>query len=234
MAFRGGIAERSIIAFAVMNVVIETSSSSFAILFAKGHEIIFDSANEPDLKDTKDLASWVEFGLQKIGHEVREIEAIAVNIGPGGLSFVRTGVAFANGLAFSLGIPVCPVSSFELMGVAAAKTFQMPILCTMKASGGNAYAGLYDRGSVIATKFGVMAEVFQAITKDLAEDLTEFAVTGTYRNEVLQLLPQFKIHDSKIQICQAKTFLEIESVFDRRSDPPYSVSPLTEQSAIFQ
>jgi tRNA threonylcarbamoyl adenosine modification protein YeaZ len=193
-------------------------------------EILFDSADEPELKDTKDLASWVELGLWRMKCEAQEIQAIAVNIGPGGLSFVRTGVAFANGLAFSLGIPVCPVSSFELMGFEAAKTFQMPILCTMKASGGNAYAGLYDRGSVIATKFGVMAEVFAAITKDL----TEFAVTGTYRNEVQQLLPQFKIHDSKIQICQAKTFLELESVFDRRSDPPYSVSPLTEQSAVFQ
>ncbi len=215
-----------------MNLVlaIETSSHSFSIVFGSGGKIVFDSANEPDLQQERDLSVWVNCGLQKMDRQVKEIEAISVNIGPGGLSFVRTGVAFANGLAFGLRIPVCPVSSFELMGFEAAKMFQMPILCTMKASGGNAYAGLYDQGSVVMTKFGVMAEVFQSITAGLSE----FAVAGTYRNEVQQLFPQLKVHESKIQICQAKTILELDGVFDRRTNPPYSVSPLTEQSAVFQ
>lgn len=53
-----------------------------------------------------------ECGLQN-----SDLTSIAVDVGPGGFTSVRVGVTFAKVLAWSLGILVRPVSSFDLISV---------------------------------------------------------------------------------------------------------------------
>ncbi|MCL1785885.1 MAG: tRNA (adenosine(37)-N6)-threonylcarbamoyltransferase complex dimerization subunit type 1 TsaB [Alphaproteobacteria bacterium] len=44
----------------------------------------------------------------------RDLSAIGVVIGPGSFTGIRLGIAYAKGLSIALGIPVLPVSAFEI------------------------------------------------------------------------------------------------------------------------
>jgi tRNA threonylcarbamoyladenosine biosynthesis protein TsaB len=59
------------------------------------------------------LASWLEV------HGRDWPEAVAVGVGPGGFTGLRVGVAAATGLAAALGLPVVPLSSYEILAARA-------------------------------------------------------------------------------------------------------------------
>jgi tRNA threonylcarbamoyladenosine biosynthesis protein TsaB len=57
--------------------------------------------------------------LRQAGTQTRDIDALAVGIGPGSFTGVRIGLATARGLAFALGIPVAGVSTLDALEAGA-------------------------------------------------------------------------------------------------------------------
>jgi tRNA threonylcarbamoyladenosine biosynthesis protein TsaB len=52
------------------------------------------------------LLNMIEDILQQAGLEMKDLEEIKVNTGPGSFTGIRVGVSVANALGFGLGIPV--------------------------------------------------------------------------------------------------------------------------------
>ncbi len=52
---------------------------------------------------------------------VREIEAIAIGIGPGSFTGLRVGLSFAKGVALALTVPILPVNSLKIIAANAVK-----------------------------------------------------------------------------------------------------------------
>jgi len=207
---------------------IETSSLRYAVVVGQDGQVLFDSGDEAE--PPSDLAGLVERGLAAVGAERHDIDAIAVDIGPGGLGAVRAGVSFANALAYALARPIYPVTAFELIGFEAWRKVQAPILCLRATSHGNAYAGLYDGVAITLMRYGPLAATVTAI----AGTLPRIGVAGTSRGQVAVMLPDATIIDSGVASARARSLIEIGCAGRVALDPATSrASPLTEQSRIF-
>ena len=211
-------------------LVIDTASSPFSVALGNGTALLFDSAEHAEAGPQKDLSLLVDRGLAAVGRAIDQIGHIAVDIGPGGLSSVRTGVAFANALSFGLGKPLLPYFSFELMGFEAQKIQPLPVLCTANASGDNAYAGLYDRGSLGNLRFGPL----ETLVREAVSGLAAFQVAGYHRTEILEMFGPSGARDSGVRRGRAGTFFEMRGARTEPMAPVFQpLTPINEQSEIF-
>jgi len=72
-------------------------------------------------RHAESLAPMVHDVCRHAGVELSELDAIAVDVGPGLFTGLRVGLAMANALGTSLGIGVLGVGSLELLAEAAAE-----------------------------------------------------------------------------------------------------------------
>lgn len=80
--------------------------------------------------------------LDMVEVQAEELDAVAVSAGPGSFTGLRIGASTAKGLAWTLGIPIVPVSS--LMGLAANVTEPGAVVCPMMDARRNqVYYGIY-------------------------------------------------------------------------------------------
>jgi len=214
----------------MLTVAISTSSGQFALVIGENNRILSDSTEylEQGSQELDDFLSW---GLQNCNRDVKEITHIIVDIGPGGTSRVRTGIAFANGLAYSLGIPVCTVSSMELAGIDAGTKFDgLPVINSIKSIKGNAYIGLYHQ-SLLSIHYGTIHE----IVPQLVMDLERFVVVGFHREAIKQLpaLCDKTIIDSGLSFGNARIMIEKSDLFIRNMHHfPVFAQPITEKTLI--
>lgn len=102
-------------------LAIDTSTSwcSVALSFngqiTQRHELIGSSASQH-------LLPWVSELLKQKGLTYRDLDAIAVGVGPGAFTGVRLSVAVAQGLAVGTNLPVIPVASIDAMAIQVVKS----------------------------------------------------------------------------------------------------------------
>ena len=209
----------------MLTLGISTSSGQFALVLGEGGRMIYNS-NEFEINN--ELDDMLRGALESCGKEVKDITGIIVDIGPGGTSRVRTGVAFANSLSYASEIPVYPVSSMELAGIDAGCKYNLPVIATVKSIKGNAYIGLYNNGQV-TIKYGPIEDI-----PLITEDLDEFAVVGFHRDAILNLpsLKNKSITDTGLLFGDVSFFIEKERLFKNRKGLkfPYFSQPVTEQT----
>lgn len=86
--------------------------------------------------------------LSMAGTEPGELNAVAVSEGPGSFTGLRIGASIAKGLAWTLKIPIIPVSS--LMGLAANVETPGQIVCPiMDARRNQVYTAVYETTEIL-------------------------------------------------------------------------------------
>jgi hypothetical protein len=129
-------------------------------------------------------------------------------------------VAYANGLAFSLGVKVFPISSLELMAIAAQRVPGNPLLCLKRGVGGNTYAGLFINGEVAGLRHGPAS----SIVPEIAAGLEAVRVAGVPADEVAGFLPGVTVTDTGI--ADADVTVLYQAARAAMADEPARLVPL--------
>ncbi len=208
-------------------LAISTSSTQFEVMIGENSQILFSDSYTLSLTDKKDISYLVADCLEKVGISAQSLTGIIVDVGPGGTSLVRTGVAFGNGLAYSLGIPICPVLSVELIGIEAYEKYALPVVITVKSIKDSAYVAVYD-GTLKSLKYGILTTV----VAELTAELSEFVIAGAHREKVIEMFPDKQIHDSGLLNSNPKYLIEKHDLFKNNYVKfPLFAHPITEQTA---
>ncbi|RYG41720.1 MAG: tRNA (adenosine(37)-N6)-threonylcarbamoyltransferase complex dimerization subunit type 1 TsaB [Chitinophagaceae bacterium] len=99
----------------------------------------------------KDQAGWLHGSIRQLIHdsklEMKDLEAIAVTIGPGSYTGLRVGLSAAKGLCFALSIPLITINTLEVMASAVHKTEKDVLICPMiDARRMEVFTAVYDSG----------------------------------------------------------------------------------------
>jgi N6-L-threonylcarbamoyladenine synthase len=91
------------------------------------------------------LTGMIDEVMEEAGLSLSAVERIAVTVGPGSFTGIRTGVASARGLALALGVPAVGVTTLEIL--AAEFRERHPgklVVAAIDARRGEIYAQPYD------------------------------------------------------------------------------------------
>ena len=211
-------------------LALEASSRTYAVAVGDRETPRAQAAVRRDDPAFRGLGELVTQTLDRARESFGDIGTIAVDVGPGGLMSIRAAVAYANGLAFALGAKIFPISSLELMAVAAQQAHRGPILCLKRGLGGNTYAGLFADDEIVDLRHGAPGSVVPAV----ADGQARVCVAGTAKDDVAGLLPGVAVEDSGIE--DADVGVLYRTARAAAADPERLVpaaSPLNEASRIF-
>jgi tRNA threonylcarbamoyladenosine biosynthesis protein TsaB len=208
-------------------LAIESSSNEYRVVLGRDGEAIFDSAVHRCDPSLRTLGALLECGLETVGSQANEIKGVAINVGPGSLTFVRAGISFVNALAFSLNVSIYPFNWFEIIAAQAREITELPVVCAVPASNDNAYAGLIRGTSVEIMRFGRVHEALAMVSGGLSE----VAVAGRIRHRLATLLGDVRVVDTGIENPDARTLLRLAWANGDRSTT--QVEALNDQSDVF-
>jgi tRNA threonylcarbamoyl adenosine modification protein YeaZ len=211
-------------------LAIDTSSVTYAVAIGISEDVLVHRTVRRDDPSFRGIGDLVSSSLASINGSFTDIECVALDVGPGSLASARAATAYANGLAFGLGIGIYCASSLEIMAADAREIDARAALCVRNAGGGNVYAGLFDPGSRPQLRHGQLESVIPAMTADV----TEISVAGWHRREIADLLPLVNVKDTGIEYPSVLTLYKmLKTEGDRIGSLVSLASPLNEGSAVF-
>ena len=123
-------------------LAIETSTPLERVAVVRDGEVVSELVREVGRGHTEVLLRAVESALRGASTSVRDLDAIAVSIGPGRFSGLRVGLATAKGLAAAGRVPIVPVPTLEALAESARP--ERGLVCPMlDARRGEVYAAVF-------------------------------------------------------------------------------------------
>jgi len=115
-----------------------------AAVLAPGGEPVEEVLHEPRVHAER-IMTLVDRALERAGLRARNLDGVAVSIGPGSFTGLRIGLSVAKGLCWSLGIPLAAVPT--LRALAAGVNGRAPaILAALAARRGEVYCQMFRSG----------------------------------------------------------------------------------------
>jgi tRNA threonylcarbamoyladenosine biosynthesis protein TsaB len=124
---------------------IETATETVGVAVRTDAGVEADLALAGRRRHVESLTPALEHLLHQVGLRPGDLEAIAVDIGPGLFTGLRVGVAAAKGLAQALGVGLVTASSLEILLAAAAEAGHHGRVCAaVDARRGEVFAAVRD------------------------------------------------------------------------------------------
>lgn len=129
-------------------LAIDTSATPVSCALVRDGRVLASDYAHTGLTHSQTLMPMVEHILQLAGVSVEELDALAVNAGPGSFTGVRIGVSAVKGLSFTHNKPCVSVSTLASMAEGTACTPDTVICCVMDARCQQVYSALFEKTPV--------------------------------------------------------------------------------------
>ncbi len=147
------------------------------------------------LRHSSSLMPGIEAVLKKAGWKAKDIQAVAVGLGPGSFTGIRVGVTAAKTLSYALNVKLIGVPGLEAMAYAAKDKKNIPVATLLDARRGLLYAAQYqfsEKGlKVVRAPFlGDAAKVMKVLKGGIAvaeERIPDELLAGKGFKEVIRL-----------------------------------------------
>lgn len=101
-------------------LAIETATPASSVALGEGRSVAASAERVDRRGHGSFIVSAVDFCFDQAGWNPGDVDAIAVDVGPGLYTGIRVGVSSAQGIAAALGIPLVPVFSLDAIALRAA------------------------------------------------------------------------------------------------------------------
>ncbi|MGH8995408.1 MAG: tRNA (adenosine(37)-N6)-threonylcarbamoyltransferase complex dimerization subunit type 1 TsaB [Acidimicrobiales bacterium] len=126
---------------------IESATESVGAAVGDGVRVLASLARNGRRRHAERLAPAIASVLGSASAPLSQLDAIAVDVGPGLFTGLRVGVATAKGLSQGLGVGILGLSSLEVLAAAAlAGGWDGPVLAVVDGRRGEVFAGRYEAG----------------------------------------------------------------------------------------
>ncbi|MHC5231591.1 tRNA (adenosine(37)-N6)-threonylcarbamoyltransferase complex dimerization subunit type 1 TsaB [Brucella sp. LJL56] len=128
-------------------LALDTAASwcSVAVYNFDGDVVLADVSENIGKGHAELLMGYVERAVTEAKLSLRDMDRVAVNIGPGSFTGVRIGVSAARGFALALGVPAIGITAFEALAAEAQALLpEKPALILLDAHRGEIYAQAFD------------------------------------------------------------------------------------------
>jgi len=99
---------------------IETATQVCSVALFAGDELLADR-NEVGFIHSAKTAIFIQECLQVAGIKPKQLDAVAVDIGPGSYTGLRVGLSTAKGICFALDLPLLTISGLKSLAAASRK-----------------------------------------------------------------------------------------------------------------
>ncbi len=187
-------------------LAIDTATDSVSVAFGDGKRVLAHSEAISDRQHVEALAPMIEFVRQQAGISFREIDVVAVDIGPGLFTGMRVGIASAKAIAQTLDVPLIGVTSLDILAQAVGPIDDV-VVSVIDARRGEMYWSMYRQQQnattqVHAPRVGPLADLIVDVVD--RGQRAHFVGNGAvrYRSEIEEslanALPGFGFADERL------------------------------------
>ncbi len=146
-------------------LAIDTSTMVSTVAVATKERLLAEIIMQLKLPQSQVMLGHIKNVLQIAHIDKKDLDGIAVSIGPGSFTGLRIGLATAKMMAYALDIPIVAVSSLEAMAY-HYPVKKIYIASVLDAQKGNAYFTLYEyNGSNFIVKYDTCVMDFEKIVE---------------------------------------------------------------------
>ncbi|MCL5429074.1 MAG: tRNA (adenosine(37)-N6)-threonylcarbamoyltransferase complex dimerization subunit type 1 TsaB [Chloroflexi bacterium] len=123
-------------------LAIDSSTHVGGLALYDGHRVLYECAwTRPDMRGA-DLAPGIQAAFKRTGLKLNDVNAIAIAIGPGSYTGLRTSLALAKGMVLARGLDLIAVPTLDIL--AAGQPLQeKPLAAVLQAGRGRLAVGWY-------------------------------------------------------------------------------------------
>ncbi len=126
-------------------VNIETATKNCSVCIAKeGAVVVIKEYAGEGYTHAEKLHVFIEQALNQAGCTFKDLDAVAVSMGPGSYTGLRIGVSAAKGLCYALSIPLIAVDTLELLARKITVAESEVIIPMIDARRMEAYTAVFD------------------------------------------------------------------------------------------
>jgi tRNA threonylcarbamoyladenosine biosynthesis protein TsaB len=127
----------------VIVLAVDTSHPAGSVALARAGTVLGHVTFEQPDSHLVALATSVERMLKAAGLSPRDVNRVAVVVGPGSFTGLRIGLSFAKGLHAATGVDIVPIDSLRLLALPFLEQHDS-VCARIDARRGEVYAAVYD------------------------------------------------------------------------------------------